>query len=245
MIRRLTALFLAVLLTLSMALPSDAARRGWSTSNFLRYAVGVVTAVPLSMCVWAKTSVTGSAQTIMGLFTSGSAFNRNSFRLSLSSGDNVSFNTADGSTSNNAATSTTIIANTWFHACGVTSAANSRAGYLNGGGKGTNTTSTTPTGINRTSVGVGDGSSAVAEFAPAGTGDIAWATIWNVALSDADIAVLATGVDPRLIHPEAIVGFWPLDAGYSPENNLYDATSVLSVQGSLSTVSGPPLYRAY
>lgn len=214
-------------------------RRDWSTSNFLRYASGVATVAPLTIACWAKTSITATAQSIVGLYTSGSAFNRNSFILQLSTGDAVRFSTADGAGQSNASTSTTISANTWFHACGRTSSASSRDAYLNGGGKGSNATSATPTGINRTSVGVGDGSSASNQFAPAGTGDIAEVAIWSIALSDADIATLATGVSPLSVHPESLVGYWPVIGVNSPENNLLSNTSVLSVQGSLSQSAHP------
>ena len=217
-------------------------RRGWSTSNFLRYASGVVTAVPVTMACWAKTSITGSVQGIMGLHASGSTHARNNFRLRVESANQVSFSSANGANSDGAGASTTITANTWFHVCGVSSSSTSRAVYFNGGSKGTNATNLTPSGINRTSIGVGDGSTPTFEFAPGGTGDIAEAAIWNIALSDADVAALAAGASPLLIHPEALVGYWPLLGNNSPENNLLSNTSVLSVQGSLSAAAHPPVF---
>lgn len=218
------------------------ARAGWSTSNFLRGGA-VATAVPLTIAAWAKTSITGSQQHIAGLFASGSAFNRNSFRLLVSPGDVIQAMTGSGASTNGGATTTTITAGSWFHACGVFTSATSRAAYLNGGGKGTGSTNLTPAGIDRTSVGLGDGSAANTEFAPSGTGSIAEVGVWDIALSDAEVALLSTGVSPTLVQGAHLIAYWPL-LGYSPEINLITDASTLAVQGSLSIADGPPLINA-
>lgn len=211
------------------------ARRGWSTSNFLRAASAVATAAPLTMACWAKTSLTGTAQGVAGIYNSASAANRNLFRLSLGNTNAATAVTADGSTSNNATSSTTISANTWFHICGVFASATSRAVYLNGGGKGTDVVSTVPSGLNRTSIGLqNDNATVNLPFAAAGTGDIAELVVWNIALSDTDVAALANGTHPFLVHPEAIVGYWPLIGNNSPENNWLSNTATMAVQGTLT-----------
>lgn len=214
-------------------------RRGWSASNYLNYASGVVTATPLTMCAWAKTSITGADQTIVSIKNSVGTRDINIFSLRVSTGNAVNANTGDGSNNSSASTSTTISADTWFHACAVFASSTSRAAYLNGAGKGTNTGSRTPSGVNRTSIGVVNGTAVYDPFAPAGTGDIAEVAIWNIALSDADVASLATGVSPLLVHPEALVGYWPLIGNNSPENNLLSNTSVMSITGSLSAAAHP------
>lgn len=179
---------------------------------------------------------------MFGLFTSGSAFNRNSFRLLLGTGDNVIADAASGAGTGNATTSTTISADTWFHACGVYTSATSRAAFLNGGGKGTDATNRTPSGIDRTSVGMGDGSSASTPFAPAGTGYLAEVGIWDAALTDAEVAVLATGVSPLAVRPQSLVGYWPIVGKTSPEINYVNGTAVLSVQGTLSAAPHPRVF---
>lgn len=242
---RLWRLCLAALLALGLsAAPSAGADQGWSTSNFLSYSAGLVTAVPVSICVWAKTSITGSVQELVALHASGSANNRNVFDLSVSASNTVSMRAANGSGAGIAGSSTTITANTWFSACGVAGATASRAVYLNGGGKGTDTTSLTPTGINETLVGVANNAgSKTNAWAQGGTGAIAWGAVWTVALTDADALEYSLGVDPRLIEPASLVAFWPLE-GIFPEYNLLSNTSVLTEGGTLTVATDPALFRA-
>lgn len=219
------------------------ARRGWSTSNFLRYAAGLITAAPLTIAAWAKTSITGSNQRIAGLWTSGSTATVNTFQLLVTSANVVDAFTGDGVGSSAALSSTTISANTWFHACAVFASATDRRAFLNGGGKGTNAVSRVPSGINRTSIGVGDGSAAALPFAPSGTGDIAEVAMWNVALTDAEVASLANAIPPFLVRPASLVAYWPLIGVHSPEINLKSNTVVQSVQGTLSQAAHPRIFR--
>lgn len=214
-------------------------RRNWSTSNFLRYSSGLITTTPLTICAWAKTSITATNQLIAGLYNTGGGSNRNSFRLILSSPDTITASISNASGNNGASTSTTITANTWFHACAVFASATSYSAYLNGSGKGTGTTSTVPSGINRTAIGASDASTVTLPFAPAGTGDIAEVAMWSIALSDRDVATLATGVSPLSVHPESLVGYWPLIGNNSPENNIISNTSTMSIQGTLTASAHP------
>lgn len=104
-----------------------------------------------------------------------------------------------------AETSTGFTANAWQHALGVFAAANDRRIYLNGGGKGTNGTSVSPTGQNGTRLG----------DRPASTlqphnGRLAEFCVWNVALSDGEAALLGAGppwLCPRLVRPEAVIHY--------------------------------------
>lgn len=217
-------------------------------SRYLQYAGASLTAVPLTISAWCWTdSVGGLAQTIVDLKASGAATNREEFKLLIAgTTDFVQMVTSDGSGSGTAATSTTITASTWFHACGVTSAANSRAAYLNGGGKGTNTGNRTPTGVNQTTVGMQGGTANNLPFGLAGgNGYIAEVAIWNVALTDADVTTLALGVHPFLVRPDALVDYWPLMGRYSPEINLKSNTRVLTVNGALVQFPHPRIFMPH
>jgi hypothetical protein len=42
------------------------------------------------------------------------------------------------------------------------------------------------------------------------SGSIAEAAIWNVALTDAKVAILAAGFSPLFVDPQSLVAYWPL-----------------------------------
>lgn len=210
------------------------ARRGWSTSNFLRCSSAVVTAAPVTIAAWGKTSISGTVQAMGGIFNSASTAKH---MLYVNGSNSISAVTDDGAAAAAAASvSVTISANVWFHACGVWASATDRRAFLNGANKGTDATNLTPAGLNRTSIGVQDGVAAdpSSPFAPAGTGDLAEVAIWNVALSDADVASLALGIHPFLVRPDKLVGYWDVLGYYSPENNRKSNTATMAIQGALS-----------
>ena len=117
-----------------------------------------------------------------------------------------------GSALGSALSTTGYSADTWHHACAVYASATSRTAYIDGGGKGTDATSSNPVNIDNTTIGA-------IYYLPAGgppgydglmSGSIAEAAIWDVALTDAEVAILATGVSPRSVRPESLVFYVPL-----------------------------------
>lgn len=210
-------------------------RTGWSASNLLRKGGSVVTAtVPFTVAGWGRTSITNQFQTMFGVFTPAGIASRNSFRLMTDTSAHLIASTGDGSSNSDATTSTTFAANTWFHACGVWAAANDRRVFLNGGGKGTQTTSRTPSGLSRASIGAGDSSSVIDTWAPSGTGMIAEVAKWSIALTDAEVALIAAGMSPLKMHPEALTDYWPIYGDSQPEINLISNDRTMSVVGTLT-----------
>lgn len=213
------------------------ARGGFSTSNYFSDS-GLVTAVPLTIACWFRTNVTATPQHLAGFYTSGSVASRNCFRLILQSTDVVAASIGDASSGAQALSSTTFTSGTWAHAAGVWSTTSALAAYLNGGGKGTNTTSLTPSGIDRFGVGVGYGSSLTQALAPAGDGALAELGVWNVALDDAEIAVLAAGLRPLYVRPASLVVYAPLWGDRSPEINFLSSTG-LTMNGTVAAAAHP------
>lgn len=207
------------------------ARSGWSTSNYLQCAAGLVTAVPLSIAAWARDTAGSGLHEMVGIGNSGSASGRNTYDLYLS-GTSLRAYTGDGSSGDFCSAGAAAPTNTWFHAAAVFAANNSRAVYLNGGNKGTNAVSHTPSGINRVTIGV------EAIIASPWSGDLAEIAIWNVALSDTEVAKLAAGVHPFHIQPQALVCYCPVTGRKSPEPNWVDGNS-FSVVGTLSQAAHP------
>lgn len=114
-----------------------------------------------------------------------------------------------------AETSTAWVVDTWHHALAVEAATNDRRVYLDGGGKGTNSASSIPAGLDRISIGV-DGKLTPVNFMG---GDIGYVAIWNIALTDEDAVSLANGLDPRKLKPDNLVYFVPMN-GQSPELDI-------------------------
>ena len=95
----------------------------------------------------------------------------------------------------------------WQHACGTGGTGNNDwACFLNGTNKETSTASATPASLSQLALGRRQAAAPSAYL----SGSIAEAAIYNVVLSDSEIAALASGFSPLLIRPQSIVAYWPL-----------------------------------
>lgn len=110
--------------------------------------------------------------------------------------------------------------NTWHHITGVFPDGAAHYMLLDGGNKGTaGAAKGFPNNVDATAIGRTPRSSGGLQM----SGRIAWLAIWNVALTDAEVASLAAGVCPLLIRPESLVAFWPL--GGLHQNNAANAAN--------------------
>jgi hypothetical protein len=216
------------------------ARAGFSASNSLRYAGAVLSNYPCSLSCWAYTSVTNADQALMGIYGSST---QSQIDMRAASDGKLHGGVQNNAGSNGYGVTPTLYpANSWFHAATVVASTTSQSVYLNGGGKNTNTTSHSPGTSDRTAIGFRDNTNQDRPFGAGGTGYLAEAAIWNIALSDADVAALALGLCPLLIHPEALVAYWPLLGSNSPENNLCSNSSTLAIRGSLTAAPHPRIF---
>lgn len=127
------------------------------------------------------------------------------------------------------ATSTTFWSvGTWHHALGVEASASDRRVYLDGGGKGTDTTNKTPVGLDHISVGRLGSSSPDNHF----DGKLAEVGLWNVALTDDEAVSLASGVSPLRIRPGNLRGHWPIFGTGSPEPDFSPQANHLTLFGT-------------
>ena len=124
----------------------------------------------------------------------------------LGNDNKVRAQSRDGSTNVSAATSSSFVAGSWQHAAGVWSATNARAAFLNGGGKGTETSTVNPAGLNAIAIG------RFPSLSPGGywDGELAEMAMWNVALTDAEVLQLSKGFSPSFIRPSKLVFYAPL-----------------------------------
>jgi len=172
------------------------------SSQYLIRSSAVVTAAPWTIAAWFNTDDGTSDQGIFAICDT-SAWQWSM----LYARGTASRTVAVSNTAGIFATTGTYSADAWHHACHVETSSTSRAVYLDGGGKGTNTSSTAPTGIDNATVGCRALGNGVYNYF---SGAIAEAAIWNAALTDAEVAILAQGYSPLFVRPESLVGYWPL-----------------------------------
>ena len=200
---------------------------GWSASNFIRCPSALVPAVhPVSMCCWFNTTTVGSSQHMVGVYNSAGATDRNSHYLkidTISSGILAAVS-CDGSASSQASSAAVAI-NQWNHAGGVFNTATDRRVFYNGT-KSTNSTSRTPSSLNRASIGLQDNAAGNRAF----SGFLAEVGIWDVALDDAEMASLAAGVSPLKIRPQNLLAYLPVINGA-----LDYKGNAFAIQGSLTS----------
>lgn len=210
-----------------------------ASSHYLEINSAALTGVPLSMACWFKQTNVTATSALISLtdkdvadqwfaLVAGGSF----------TGDPIGAEVRAGSTFR-ALTTTPFTANTWHHAAAVFVGATSRFAYLDGGGAAEETSSATPTGLDRTSLGrLGD--STPSSFLD---GLIAEAAIWNVALTAGEIAELAAGLKPWNIRPSALVAYWPIGGTASPEGDVIGAFP-LTVTGAVASDENPPVIYA-
>lgn len=192
-----------------------------------------VTAAPISVSLWARTSsVTLDEDPLSIVDMSAAATQR--FRVNFAGtvgGDPVRAVTNAAI----AASSSGFSANTWHHVLAVFGASNSRAAYIDGGSKGTNTTSATPTGIDGITIGCRDGDTGAAAFF---VGDIAEVAVYDVELSDADALSLAKGKCPKGVRSDNLVYYVSLVRAIMD----YSGAVTLTETATTSVSSHPRIY---
>lgn len=186
----------------------------------LEYNGAVLTAVPISMACWFNTNDLGIVEMLMAISrVPGGSLTNNTFCLYVDGtigGDPVKAG-VQNNTFAAAAASAGPSLNTWGHACGVFASATSRAAYFNGANKGTNATNITPANVAKTDIARYYSHNGTTVIGAWFSGMIAEAGIWDIALTDAEVAVLATGISPLAVHPSNLVAYWPIMGRDSPE----------------------------
>jgi hypothetical protein len=145
----------------------------------------------------------------MGCFKS--TQDNNFFRLLISSDGTLrceAFVPDFGGLSDGASTTVAASANTWAHAA-YSHSGTQLAVYIDGGDKTTGGQSVTPSGINRTTIGRTGDLTPTQYF----DGRIGECGIWNVVLTDEEIAALARGKPPARVRPSGLVGYWNVGHG--------------------------------
>lgn len=174
--------------------------------QYLTAAVPPVTIEPCSIACWFNVDL-AALQTLVGILDTGGG-GLGGFMLMAGASQNVNARTKGVTGNSQASSSTTFTLSTWNHACGVFASATDRRAFLNGGGKGTNAVSRVVSGIDT----LGIGAQVEAAVANPTSGSIDHVGVWNIALSDAEVALLATHT-PDMVRRDALVFYAKLIGG--------------------------------
>lgn len=160
-----------------------AASNTGSASNFLSTSVNPVVTPPFTIAAWVYTTQTASYWNAWAVSFDGT--NYHNIYINYPSAGNVGANTFDGLGQESQGTATkNLTTNTWAHITCTWTSNVLRAAFVDGGNKGSNTTSLTPTTPTLTTIGQFPGG-----FGPM-TGRIAHVCAWNRVLSDDAVARL-------------------------------------------------------
>lgn len=158
-----------------------------------------VTSSPFTVCAWFRTSFTNERRIIVSIADSGSGDNLHAMRTDTDG--SLQYRRQAGATQRIVDTTTApIVPDTWFHGCFVYEASGNGYVYVNGGGRSAGATAS-PTSIDRLGIGANADSSPSDYFG----GDIGPVSVWNVVLTDAEVAAHAQGVSSWKVRPQALV----------------------------------------
>ena len=186
--------------------------------------------LPFSVSMWMNIDTAGSNHVLFFIGNQSQVDEYFALRAAGNvAGDPIRVVDRNGSATS-ADTTTGFTAGVWCHvACTFVGTAE-RHVWLDGGSKGTGTTSKSGHTASINIYGCGrwlDSSPATVS-----DGQCADLAIWDSELSDADVAALAAGLHPYAVQPESLVRFFPFHGTGDPE--------VCSVSGATLTLTGSP-----
>lgn len=218
-----------------------------ASSQYLSIASAVLTVEPITMACWffSYDGAPADDQYLIDIHNSASTRFINCFSLIVSGFTATQFgiialkagDPGSGQADTNAASGRTWKTFKWHHACGVFASTTDRRAFLDGGDKATDATSVAaPSGLNSTAMGRANHSAPDAYM----FGRIADAAIWNAALEDEEISLLASlRARPYQIRPESLQLYTPLP----PYGSIVDVTGNFTVVDNGTRVAVPdPLF---
>lgn len=187
--------------------------------------------------VWFKRQTALAADTLCSVGAAGGA--GDSFSATVNANGSTGAVTIAAGSSNGAASTTVATDLTaWHVACARFTSAALREAFLDGVGKGAQTSSRTVAGVNTLRIGASlDG---IGRF----TGYIAHVAWWNIALSDADVLLLKTKL-PDQVQPSALVFYAPLILNRTPEIDDRGGLELIISGGAVFSSDNPPIGPPY
>lgn len=184
----------------------------FSGDDGIKSTTAPVTTLPLTMACWFY--VASFYQNFIPLLSISDSAHSSDSQTRLIVNNDGGFKVAANSWSTDgyhrASSTATPSTATWQHAAGVWSANNARAAYLNGGNKGTNSNT------NNNAMVAQEFNNGYNPWSGQNPGDDSWLigsiaeiAVWNVALTDAEIAVLGKGYSPLFVRPASLKYYIP------------------------------------
>ena len=211
-----------------------------ASSQYLENDTAPVTAAAFTMACWGNSDDATALQAAMWL--GDKDVTNHSWGVAFAgsvAGDPIRYRIIAGGASVVVDTTSGYTAGTWAHAAGVETSATDHRALINGGSAGSSTTSRAPSGSDRIAIGRLVSSTPGNYF----SGLLAEAAVWDEALSDANVALLAKAVSPLLVRPAGLVFYCPIVGRYSPEIDLVGGVN-MTVTGAVNAVHPRIFYPA-
>lgn len=179
-----------------------------------------VSGVPLTFAMWFKPENVTVLQALMALGDSGGSHRH---QLELTASATLLARSVGAANATSGAPATTLTAGQWHHCAGVWASSTSRTSYVDGVAGTTNGTSVLPSGIDSLITAARYASGALGAYAD---GLIAERSIWNVALTAAEVLILSKGYSPFFVRPASLVSYCQFIGNLSPEIDLMAARTL-------------------
>jgi len=198
-----------------------------ASSQHLSTAAAPANGHPMTLAVW---SITNTTAPIANRLFAVSASNGDRHQLARN-GNQIQCNSIGTSGAGTASANGKIVANTWFHLCGTFISSTSRKLFFNGAEEATNATNCgSQATFDRVLMGAA-GSPLSLYY----QGTLAECGVWNVELTQPEIASLAKGMTCDKVRPQSLVFYAPL------VRDLVDAKGGLTItNNNTATVANHP-----
>jgi len=142
----------------------------------------------------------------------------------------------DGGGSSHATSSATLVTGVWYHACVVNASITSRSAYVNGANKISNTSNKTVNGAISLYFGTSGGNSRYLSNTY-----IAQPAVWDTALSDNEILMLAKGLSPLKVKPTSLCFYAPYFGRDTSDIDIINGNILTILNSPESSTDEPPL----
>lgn len=174
-----------------------------NNADLLSTASAVVTGPPFTVSLWYNGNTSTAERRLFALDTGDAVTSEQWCVMLLATTSLATWRARSGGT-NQDAQSIAPTVGTWQHFCGIEESATSRAMFVDGGNKATNLISKSPTGVTTTCIGNRSALNSNAD------GLVSHVAVWDVVLTDAEVARLAGGANPQVIRPASLIYYKPL-----------------------------------